>query len=504
MNQNYKQQIFGRSLKWANVVVLMIYFLTMASLLGAKAKGSDIVTDFSVITSAISVIPIIISFILSSRFKKLWMAYFTLLVNFLVYLVFAYHLRENPDLYIIFYGMLMTSVLFMRRDLVVFASTLVLIAILVFTFIVPIPNLPDERFFGVALIRLVVLVQIATVAFFASKWIAEALETVIKRENESAKASEQLKETLVHVADASSEVSDTSNSLAERERTLHEILNHMINRTKLISSEMTAVTDAVDSVQTSKDGIVDLISQLNKEVYSVQLKMTNTKEKTTTLQKDVDTAIINSTSLTEKISSDVNKSMEQAKMITQISDLANTISEIAGQTNLLALNAAIEAARAGDAGKGFAVVADEVRQMADISNQTASEIQNFTNDVTKAVNELIASSKDMLNYMEHDVMNNYEIMKTTVSNYKEDSEDFSLFTENISAKSLLIEESATIISESVESTKTNSEKVSTDTSEIETNSNEILEIADELNTLSQGLSENTKILNDMVLKFHQE
>ena len=70
----------------------------------------------------------------------------------------------------------MTSFLFMRRTIIIYSSLLVLIAICIFTFIIPIANLPEERFFGVALFRIVVFIQISTVGFFATKWIAEALE----------------------------------------------------------------------------------------------------------------------------------------------------------------------------------------------------------------------------------------------------------------------------------------------------------------------------------------
>ena len=124
--------------------------------------------------------------------------------------------------------------------------------------------------------------------------------------------------------------------------------------------------------------------------------------------------------LKNEIQQDLESALENAKVIDQIYELSGVIMNVVSQTNLLSLNASIEAARAGEAGRGFAVVAGEIGALAEQSRQTVIKIQEVTQEVTQAVENLSANARKLLDFVVQDVTADYEGFLTIGEQYNQD------------------------------------------------------------------------------------
>lgn len=190
-----------------------------------------------------------------------------------------------------------------------------------------------------------------------------------------------------------------------------------MEETAACSQEMTATAQeierAVESIaKNSQNGAMEAVN-INK-------RAADTKKSVTIAQKKA-VDIFQGTKV------ELEKAIENSKIVEQINVLSQSIMQITEQTNLLSLNAAIEAARAGEAGKGFSVVAEEIRKLAEQSKDTVIEIQNITVKVTGSVTDLSNSSNKLLQFMATDVHNDYKTMLDVADKYSDDAN----FVENL-------------------------------------------------------------------------
>lgn len=135
----------------------------------------------------------------------------------------------------------------------------------------------------------------------------------------------------------------------------------------------------------------------------------------------------------QSIEQSLQDALSKVRVVSEISTLAESIMEITSQTNLLSLNASIEAARAGEAGKGFAVVADEIRKLAEQSQQSTENIQKVTVQVNESVRSLAEDARQLLLFIDNQVMDSIGVFETIANDYNEDAGEIDSLVTDFSA-----------------------------------------------------------------------
>ena len=171
-----------------------------------------------------------------------------------------------------------------------------------------------------------------------------------------------LSDALGHIRESAEQVGLGSSQLAESGQSLAE-----------------GATDQAASVEELLATVNDVTEQVDR----------NTKNAVSTSRKadDIGRQARTSSARIAEMTGAMKK-INDASM--EISNIIQTIEEIADQTNLLSLNASIEAARAGEVGRGFAVVAGEIGHLA---NQSSEAVVNTRQLIEAALSEVRSGNR---------------------------------------------------------------------------------------------------------------
>lgn len=189
-----------------------------------------------------------------------------------------------------------------------------------------------------------------------------------------------------------------------------------------LAASMEEISATIQEIANGSNGVLEQAQGISKDAGEGAETVSELAGRVREMHDSVVKNKVTTTGVIGEIEEALEQSVEESNNVKKIQELTEGILSIAAQTNLLALNASIEAARAGEAGKGFAVVADEIRVLADNSHQAANGIQEISTVVIAAVNKLADNAKRMLQFMESNVLKDYDSFVEIMESYQNDVE----------------------------------------------------------------------------------
>jgi len=200
-------------------------------------------------------------------------------------------------------------------------------------------------------------------------------------------------------------VVDAVNLMVEEIGALLVDVRHAALRVNASANDMLGATDqmasgaerqARESTTVSRE--VETMSRSVQLVASNAASAANAAGQTLEAATRGESAVRDSLSGMQRIRNEVQVISKRIKSLgdrsLEISEIVDTIEEIASHTNLLALNAAIEAAGAGESGVRFAVVADEIRKLAERAAAATKDIAARIRAVQAETQEAVVAMEE--------------------------------------------------------------------------------------------------------------
>lgn len=307
---------------------------------------------------------------------------------------------------------------------------------------------------------------------------SKSKDEIGKMINSMWKMQQSIKNIIKGVKDNSLSVDDSISNVEKNIGTLNLKIGDVSATTEELSAGMEETAASSQEMNNSASEIKNTVKSMSVEIESGLESAKKINKRADALKSSAVKSQQNVNDMSADIDKRLQLAIEKSKAVEQIKSLTNGILEITSQTNLLALNASIEAARAGEAGKGFSVVADEIRKLADSSQNMAIQIQNTTKDVVESVDALRNSSKDIMKFIEKQVVPDYANLVNTGEQYSKDSFEIKKIVDdfNIISEKLLV--SISDIVKSVGEVSAASEEGAQGTTNIAQMSSEVAELSD--------------------------
>lgn len=194
-----------------------------------------------------------------------------------------------------------------------------------------------------------------------------------------------LAEIIGYVSVSGEQLNESSEHFSQKFRDIRESI---LNTNTAIEELAQGATSQANETEVVNEKILELGGVINiekEEMEKLESSVQSMMGYSTGASESIE-SLYNIAQITSNAVGIVSEQTEQTNESAEhINKAVELIKGIAEQTNLLSLNASIEAARAGEAGRGFAVVAEEIRGLAEESADSAKEIEEIVQGLTRNI-----------------------------------------------------------------------------------------------------------------------
>lgn len=249
--------------------------------------------------------------------------------------------------------------------------------------------------------------------------------------------------------------------------------------TEQMAASMEEISATLGQLSSGSSNILSEVQSMDESVHNGVKLVKDIKGRAAEMHQNTVQSKEKAGKTMTQIRETLQAALEESRSVQKINEMTQEILSITSQTNLLSLNASIEAARAGEAGRGFAVVAGEIRGLADSSAEAANNIQVISALVTDAVEKLARNAEDMMQFVDEDIMKDYDNFVNVVEQYKKDADSVHAILSGVAANT-------SDISDTMGSMNNGINDIST---AVEENAKGITNVADSAVTLVEAIAE---------------
>ena len=263
-----------------------------------------------------------------------------------------------------------------------------------------------------------------------------------------------------------------------------------------------------DTINQTVEQVDEGIGEISAVVSDVESKIRIGNEKSSELMKKVldmrdiaSSSLDNANTKIEENHQAIQEAIVNLQSLTQIDEMAKQILSITSQTNLLSLNASIEAARAGEAGRGFSIVADEIGNLANISRDTATAIQEICEDTKQNITMVEGCFDNIIAFMENDIKTQFQDFVTATNEYNDSIAQIQEIIHEMSECSDAFVKAVTDIQSQIDQVQKNPEEFKNSTEHVLEKVEQTRKMTQNLAQIVQDNEENAISIREIINRF---